>query len=404
VTQLLLSYDFPPIGGGIARMMGELTRRYPAGSLVVSTGRHDGSAEFDSSVANVIDRVRIPSRRLRTLHGLLVWSHRAAALARSVSPEFVWCGNFKPAGYPARWIRQRVGTPYGLIFYGTDLLLLQRQAQRSITKRRTAQALIGSASSLVAISGWTRKLCLSVFGQLGFSPSEMEVRTLSLGTDPQQFRPSVDPSDVRERYNLDGRRWLITVARLTRHKGIDTGINALAQLSKHYGDLGYLVVGSGGDLGRLQTLAQELGVADRVRFLTNVPDRDLPGLYNCAEIYLGLSRQMEGNVEGFGISLVEAGACGIPVIGGRSGGIPDAVREGETGVLVDSERMEEVYRAVSGLLEDTITARRFGAAGRWAVESYYNWNRVATDLARLGREAATTFGKPLRPQNPRAAR
>jgi phosphatidylinositol alpha-1,6-mannosyltransferase len=113
---------------------------------------------------------------------------------------------------------------------------------------------------------------------------------------------------------------------------------------------------------------------------------------------------MEGNVEGFGISLVEAGACGIPVIGGRSGGVPDAVREGETGVLVDSERIEEVYRAVSGLLDDTITARRFGAAGRRAVESYYNWNRVATDLARMGQETATTFGKPLRPQNPRGAR
>jgi phosphatidyl-myo-inositol dimannoside synthase len=404
VTQLLLSYDFPPIGGGIARMMGEVARRYPPGSLVVSTGRHDGSSEFDASIANVIDRVRIPSRRLRTLHGLLVWSHRAAALARSVKPEFVWCGNFKPAGYPARWIRQRVGTPYGIIFYGTDLLLLQRQAQRSVTKRRTAQALIGSASSLVAISGWTRKLCLSVFGQLGFNPSTMDVRTLSLGTDPQQFRPSIDPSGVRERYNLDGRRWLITVARLTRHKGIDTGIQALAQLSKHYSDLGYVVVGSGGDLGRLQALAQELGVADRVRFLGDVPDKDLPGIYTCAEIYLGLSRQTEGNAEGFGISLVEAGACGIPVIGARSGGIPDAVREGETGVLVDAERLDEVYRAVNSLLDDTITARRFGAAGRRAVEGYYNWNRVATELARMGHEAAAPLRMEVRRQSPRAAR
>ena len=156
--------------------------------------------------------------------------------------------------------------------------------------------------------------------------------------------------------------------------------------------------------GRLQALAQELGVADRVRFLVDVPDKDLPGIYNCAEIYLGLSRQTEGNVEGFGISLVEAGACGIPVIGARSGGIPDAVREGETGVLVDGERLDEVYRAVSSLLEDTITARRFGAAGRRAVESFYNWNRVATDLARMGHEAAAPLRMEVRRQSPRAAR
>ena len=79
-----------------------------------------------------------------------------------------------------------------------------------------------------------------------------------------------------------------------------------------------------------------LGVADRVRFLTSVPDSDLPALYNCAELYLGLSRPAELLIEGFGIALVEASACGIPVVGGLAGGIPDAVRDRETGILVDS--------------------------------------------------------------------
>jgi phosphatidylinositol alpha-1,6-mannosyltransferase len=386
VTQVLLAYDFPPIGGGIARMMGELARRYPPGSLVISTGRHPGSGEFDGSLPNVVDRIRVPSRRLRTLHGLLLWSHRAAVLARSIKPEFVWCGNFKPAGYPARWIRRRFGTPYGIIFYGTDLLLLQRQIQRSGTKRRTARAIIGSASVLVAISVWTRNLALSVFEQLGFDKDGLDIRTLALGTDPDHFRPGIDASLVRTRYGLDGRRWLITVARLTRHKGIDTGLQVLSQLRSRYPDLGYLVVGNGGDLPRLEAMAGDLGVRDRVRFLTNVPDRDLPGLYNSSEIYLGLSRQMEGNVEGFGISLVEAGACGIPVVGGRSGGIPDAVREGETGLLVDPLRPGEVSAAVTGLLDDGNAAGRLGVGGRHAVETHYNWNRVANDLAGIGSE------------------
>jgi phosphatidyl-myo-inositol dimannoside synthase len=390
MTQLLLTYDFPPMGGGIARMMGEITKRYPPASLVVSTGSHPGSHEVDPALVNVVDRIAIPSRRLRTLHGLLVWSHRAAALARTVKPEFVWCGNFKPASYPARWIRRRVGTPYGIFFYGTDLLLLRRQIQRSATKRRTARTLIASASVLIAISEWTKSLCLSVLHQLGFRGSDMDVRTLALGTDPDHFRPDIDSSSVRERYGLDRRRWLITVARLTRHKGIDTGLQVLAHLRDRYPDLAYVVIGSGGDLPALQGMAQNLGVADRVRFLTDVPDRDLPGIYNCAEIYLGLSRQMEGNVEGFGISLVEAGACGLPVVGGRSGGIPDAVREGETGLLVESERPVEASAAVRELLENRILARRLGSGGRRAVETYYNWNRVASEVARMGHEVGKT--------------
>ena len=87
---------------------------------------------------------------------------------------------------------------------------------------------------------------------------------------------------------------------------------------------------------QLETLARDLGVGHLVRFLTAVPDEELPALYNCAEIYLGLSRAEGLLMEGAGISLVEASACGLPVVGARQGGIPDAVREGETGLLVDS--------------------------------------------------------------------
>jgi phosphatidylinositol alpha-1,6-mannosyltransferase len=179
---------------------------------------------------------------------------------------------------------------------------------------------------------------------------------------------------------------LITVARLTPHKGVDTGLEVLARLRDRYPDLAYAVVGSGTELPALQGLARSLGVADRVRFLTGVPDSDLPGLYNCAEIYLGLSRQTEGNAEGFGISLVEAGACGLPVVGGRSGGIPDAVREGETGLLVDPEHPDEATAAVRKLLDDRMLAQQLGTNGRRAVETYYNWSRVAGDLARMGHE------------------
>jgi phosphatidylinositol alpha-1,6-mannosyltransferase len=308
---------------------------------------------------------------------------------RSVHPEFVWCGNLKPAGYPARWVRQRVGTPYGILFYGTDLLLLQRRIRRSAVKRQTARALIGCAAVLVAISRWTRDLCLSVVEELGLDRGRLDLRTVPLGTDPARFRPDIDPSPVRARYGLDRGRWLLSVARLTPHKGIDTGLRVLARLRERYPDLGYAVVGSGEQLPALQAMARSLGVADRVRFLTAVPDSDLPGLYNCAEIYCGLSRVTREAAEGFGISLVEAAASGVPVVAGRSGGMPDAVHEGETGLLVDPEQPDEVCGALQSLLDDRAFAGRLGAAGRRAVETYYNWDRVTADLAGIGHEIGT---------------
>jgi phosphatidyl-myo-inositol dimannoside synthase len=385
-TQLLLTYDFPPMGGGIARMMGELARRYPPGTLVVSTGEYGEGANADAELPNVVDRLRIPSRRLRALQGLVLWSRRAASLARSLHPEFIWCGNLKPAGYPARWVRQRVGTPYGILFYGTDLLLLQRRIRRSAVKRQTVRALIGSAAVLVAISHWTRDLCLTVLDELGLGDRELDLRIVPLGTDPDRFRPGIDPATVRSRYDLHERRWLLSVARLTPHKGIDTGLRVLSRLRERYPDLGYAVVGSGEQLSTLKGMAERLGVADRVRFLTSLPDGDLPAVYNCAEIYLGLSRLTDQAAEGFGISLVEASASEVPVLAGHSGGIPEAVRDGETGFLVDAENPEEVCRALISLLDDRPLAQRLGGGGRRAVESYYNWNRVTADLASIGHE------------------
>lgn len=390
VRQLLLTYDFPPIGGGIARLTGELAKRYPAGSLLVSTGLVSGSEAVDSVLPNPVDRVGILSTRLRTVQGLLGWSHRVQRLARAFGPGFVWCGNLKPAGFPALWVRRREGIPYGIILYGSELLLLRHRIRRSPRKRVAARLALQHAAVLTAISAWTRRLCLEVLAEIGLSPDDTDVRTIPLGTDPLHFRPGLDTSVVRARYDLDGGRWLLTVARLEVHKGIDTGLKVVAALRESIPDLRYAIVGSGTKQTELEALARHLGVMDRVRFLTDVPDADLPALYNCAELYLGLSRPEELLIEGFGIALSEASACGIPVVGGLAGGIPDAVRDGETGVLVDSTDLAVVVGAVRSLLENRDLREHLGRGGRRAVESYFNWDRVTADVQRTGEEFAVS--------------
>jgi phosphatidylinositol alpha-1,6-mannosyltransferase len=386
--QLLLTYDFPPIGGGIARWMAELAKRYPPGTLVVSTGQHPDAPDVDATFPNRVDRLPLPARRLRSLQGLLHWSRRAAVLTRQCGVEFIWCGNMKPAAYPAKWTMERLGTPFGVLLHGGDLLILQHQVHQSLLKRRTARALLSSAAVLVANSRWTRECCLTLLGELEIESAESHVQVVPLGADHVFFRPGVDTAAVRARYGLGEGRWLLSVARLARHKGVDTALIALSHLRDQFADLRYAVVGTGEELESLEALAGRLGVGDRVRFLTDVPDRDLPAIYNCAEIYLGVSRLMEQRVEGFGISLAEASACGIPVVAGRSGGIPEAVRDGETGILVDAESPEAVGEALRVLLDDALLRARLGQAGRRSVESYYNWDRVAADLARIGREFA----------------
>ncbi len=384
--QLLLTYDFPPLGGGIARWMGELARRYPPGALVVSTGQTLGSEATDPALPNPVDRIAVPSRRLRTGPGLVRWSRRAVKLARQYQVDFTWCGNIRPAAYPARWVLARTGTPYGVFVHGGDLLALQARAAHSKLKRRAARALLGSASVLVANSQWTRDLASQTVADLGLSFAPDQFRVVPLGADPDLFRPGLPVERVRSHYALPPGRWLITVARLVPHKGADTVLHALAILAPEFADLRYAVVGQGEHRAELETLARGLQIEDRVRFLADVPDRDLPGLYNLADLYVGMSRRMGRDVEGFGISLVEASACGLPVVARRSGGIADAVRDGETGVLLDSSNPEPLAATLRALLLDEPRRRALGRAGRHAVETYFNWDRVVRDLRAISRE------------------
>jgi phosphatidylinositol alpha-1,6-mannosyltransferase len=386
-ADLLLTLAFPPMAGGVSRWMYEIARRYPPPGIVVSTGFHPESADVDGTLPSPVDRLPLPAKRLRTLQGLLLWSRRAAVLARSHRARFIWCGDIHPSAYPAKWTRERVGTPFGILLHGADLLVLQHQVHRSAMKRRTARALLGAAAVLVANSEWTRGLAEVLLQELELDVDEGRVRVVPLGTDPKFFRPGTPTDAVRERYGLRGGRWLLSVSPLAPHKGIDTVLGAVALLEGKEADVRYAVVGEGEGRRELERLAHTLRVADRVRFLGGVPDADLPGLYNLADVYVGASRKTPLTAEGFGIALAEAASAGRPVVAGRTGGIPEAVKDGETGLLVDAERPAEVADAVRRLLREPKLARRLGSAARREIERYYNWDRVARDLAAVAAEA-----------------
>ena len=367
-------------------MMGELALRYPAQSLVVSTGAYPGSTESDRQFPQIIDRAAIRATRLRTINGLGLWTARASRLARRHHFGFAWCGELKPAGYPAWWLAKRHGVPYGVVVHGTELLLLDHNIGKSRFKRWTASGLVTGATVLVANSTWTASLARRIYERPDRPDLAARVQVVPLGTEPGQFRPGIDTRDVRARYGLEGGPWLLTVARLEWHKGIDTVIRALPAIRALHPGVRYAVAGLGPRGDELTRIAGQAGVHHAVKFLGFVPEADLPALYNAADLYVGVSRYHELLAEGFGISLVEAQASGIAVVAGRSGGVADAVRDGETGVLVDPESPGAVAVAVNRLLTDDPLRRRMGAAGRQAAETTFNWERVSRDLLRVDAE------------------
>src|SRR5881296_184359 len=267
-------------------MMGEVALRYPEHGLLVSTGTWPGSEASDPRFRQTIDRVAVTAKRLRTLNGLVRWTRRAGALARGTSPGFAWCDEVKPAGYAAAWLRARGGPPFGVIAHGADFLLLDAKIRRSVFKRWTTRRMLERCSVVVANSRWTADLARSVLEFLGCRTLAADVRVVPLGTTPSRFRPSIDPASVRRQHRLEGGPWLLTVARLDFHKGIDTVIRALPAIRATVPGTRYAVAGIGSRRGALEALVAELGLGEAVRLLGFVPDQDLPALYNAADLFV----------------------------------------------------------------------------------------------------------------------
>lgn len=376
----------------MARRHVELCRRLGPGPVVVSTvaadpGREAAASAFDAGESYEVVRQRFPFRGAKTVFNQARWAQwvvgrcreqdAGSAVARST---IMHCGNVRPAGYPTWWANRVTGMPYLVYVYGGDLLREQRKLARSALKRWTARRIFEDSSGVVAISGWTAALASEVMDAAGVRRAP-RILINELGTDPAYFRPSRDTGALRRRLGWGDAPLLLTVARLVPHKGIDIALRALGALAKDWPTLRYLVVGEGEDRARLTGLAAELGIGERVNFAGGLSDDEVAEAYATASLYLGLSRVDAAiNAEGFGIAFVEAAASGVPSVAGDSGGVRSAVRDGETGVVVPPTDVAAAAAAIGELLAHPDRRRAMGRAARLAVETHYNWDRVARDV------------------------
>jgi phosphatidylinositol alpha-1,6-mannosyltransferase len=391
VNHLFVTQDYGPDRGGMARRHVELCRRFAdsTNSIAVSTVQLAGAREFDRKENYRIDRQPFHFREANRFTNQVKWARWLSDFSRD-TVDILHCGNIRPAGYAVDWTSSRLKIPYIVYVNGGDLLRERKKAQSSRLKRTTARRILGRASGIAATSKWVAELTGEVMGLVGVR-NVPPIAALDLGTDPKTFSPSRNTGRLRAQWTIGDAPIMLTVARLVPHKGQDAGIRALASLSSEFPDLRYVLVGEGHDEKRLRDIARELGVADRVIFAGAIDDADLQEAYATATVYLGPSRiDNEINVEGFGISFLEASASGVPVVAGDSGGVRSAVRDGETGLVVPPEDIEAMASAVASFLRDHDRRQQFGDAGRRAVETHYNWDRVARETREFAIEVTAS--------------
>ena len=217
------------------------------GPLVVSTGQHsDALGRGREAFPTGSTGSRFPRGGCARIQGILLWSRRAAVLARTIGAEFIWCGNIKPAAYPAKWTMERTGTPFGILLHGGDLLILQHQVHQSAlrSEHRARAALLGRRPGRQQPSG-PGTAAASCSSELEIDASPSRSGSCRSARTTSSSGPGSTPRQVRERYGWPRDAGSCRSPASRRHKGIDTALQALARLRTSYPDLRYAVVGDG---------------------------------------------------------------------------------------------------------------------------------------------------------------
>jgi glycosyltransferase involved in cell wall biosynthesis len=346
--------------------------------MEVSTVARDDAASADSIAMHRIDRQSFPASSAKLFLNQMRWGKWLTRRCNS-GIDVIHCGEIRPVGYSVWWAHKRSKLPYVIYVNGGDLLRERVKTAQNPSKRWTARRIFGDAAAIVANSAWSESVTRDLLQSLEITIPP-PIAAIDLGTDPAQFHPTRDTRALRARWGIGDESVMLTVARLVPHKGQDVAISTLAALSSEFPNLHYVIVGTGSDQARLQSLADQLGVSKRVHFAGQLSDADIAEAYATATVYVGLSRLDRAiNVEGFGISFVEAAASGVTSVAGDSGGVRSAVRDGETGLIVDPGDAHAASAAIGRLLRDAELRERLARAARTAVESHYNWDRVASE-------------------------
>jgi len=229
-----------------------------------------------------------------------------------------------------------------------------------------------NANKIFSVSNYTKKILINM------GVENIKIVVIPNGTDPARFNPDISGEEILEKYKLKNKKIIFSVSRLVERKNFGIIIESMGEILKQFPNTVYLIGGEGLMKEKWMKLAKNKGFEDSVIFLGYIPDEELPKYYNISNVFVLPSKELknEGEVEGFGISFLEANACGIPVIGGKSGGVEDAIIDGKTGVLIDPGNKEQIQKEIIKILRNPKFAKSLGINGRKRVLNELSWEKI----------------------------
>ncbi len=343
------SFDFKPQMGGVAHYVHELmTVLHNEFHFDVHIlARHAANASaYDQASPFKITRIQTPNMAALALPQ---WAHAVWRLQMDIKPDAIFC----PLWFPdasAVYLTQKWGAPkkpYFIAAHAMEVVESEKTFKHFLRKKLISslkQKTLLNAEKIFPVSRYTKELIL----QITQTPSS-KLCVANNGINTRIYKPL--PNPIKDRFFRSTKN-LLTVTRLNAYKGVDMVLRSLPALVKQGLDIKYRIIGTGSDLPRLKKITAELSLQPYVEFLGALSQEQIIQHYNAADLFVLLSREELPDVEGFGLVFLEAAACGLPSLGGASGGIPDAIDEQKSGWLVNPTDLEQIKNQLFALLSD----------------------------------------------------
>ncbi|MBF0236244.1 MAG: glycosyltransferase family 4 protein [SAR324 cluster bacterium] len=369
MNHLLITDRFLPHKGGSRIYYYEIARRM---HIPVLTSHEQDSKNFDQQQSFQIFRhwgIRpdytgkfkpsnpvgnILLNYLPPLFWMVVWS---MYYAKKLKPEMIHAGGYQFAGMAALVTGKLWKIPFVVYAHGEELLA----ARGSRYLRYYTNWVFQGADKVIANSEYTRNLLV----QQGVPLDKIQI--VNPGISEVFFEKLTMPHETLKRYQLEHKKVLLSVGRLTPRKGHLKVLQALPKILLEHPDLCYVIAGTGDEQTVLANYVKKNQLSNHVIFTGSVTEEELRAWYQACDIFVLANRELSHDVEGFGMVFLEAGAAGKPVIGGKTGGAVEAVQDAITGFLVDTEMPDQIAEKIVFLFNSPQQRQEMGMNGRkWA--------------------------------------
>ena len=376
ITTLVVTNDFGPRSGGIETfihgLLAQASKNQQRNFVVLTSWQspQDEVIRFDQqmweenriSVIRDTAKVLLPTPRLAKKATDLFIAHKC---------ENVIFGSSAPLGLLAKSLRRAGAKHIVALTHGHEVWWARMPLFSALLRRIGAQA-----DQMTYLGEFTRGAVANAL----LREDHSKLVHLPPGVDLTRFIPAAKSLELQKKWGVEGAPVIVSIGRLVPRKGSDQLIKAMPEILKQFPKSKLLLVGTGNYQKRLEKLVRNLKVQDSVIFTGRVAHELLPAYYRLGDIFAAPCRSRYGGleVEGLGIVYLEASACGVPVIAGKSGGAPDAVLDGKTGILVNGRDHLEVSAALIKLLADEKLRAQMGTAGRVWMEQLWSWEGIGT--------------------------